>query len=74
MVFFYFDSFKNLFFIYQYHSKNAKVVKKFQWEVGAIAITNKPLFMENFGYGYSTEGLFVMAVAFTFHWTSMGML
>ena len=56
---------------YKKHSKNAKVVKKFQWEVGAIAITNKPLFMENFGYGYSTEGLFVMAVALTLHWNFM---
>ena len=36
--------------------------------MGAIAITNKPLVLESFGYGYSTEGLFVMAVALTSHW------
>ena len=45
-----------------------KLSKKFQWEVGAIAITYKPLVLESFGYGYSTEGLFLMAVALTPHW------
>ena len=33
-----------------------------------IAITNKPLVLESFGYGYSTEGIFVMVVAPTSHW------
>ena len=46
-----------------------KIFYKTVWlsgEVGAIASTNKPLVLKSFGYGYSTEGLFVMAVALTF--------
>ena len=34
--------------------------------MAGIAITYKPLELERFGYGYSTEGLFGMAVALTF--------
>ena len=35
--------------------------------MGAIAITYKPFVLESFGYGYSTEGLLVMAVSLTSH-------
>ena len=36
--------------------------------MGAIAITNRPLVLEILGSRYTTEGLFLMAVALTSHW------
>ena len=50
--------------------KNTKIIKKFQLEVGAIAITNRP---KNVKIKMSSsKGVFVMAIAPTSNWIFWG--